>query len=92
MNIALSQKIFPAYVITLGVKAIYLLSVKTLQENLHDIAIHVCWRDCVLKWDRVYQFQNKTGSYQIQKYIYKGEFSTEKTYLQYMSKGVRAKT
>lgn len=45
--IALSQKIFPAYVIILGVIAIYLLSVKTLQENLHDIAIHVCCRDCV---------------------------------------------
>jgi hypothetical protein len=44
-----SQNIFSAYVIILGVIAIYLLSVKTLQENLHDTAIHVCWRDCVLR-------------------------------------------
>ena len=47
--IAQSQNIFSAYVIILGVIAIYLLSVKTLQENLHDTAIHVCWRDCVLR-------------------------------------------
>lgn len=40
MNSSITKD-FPAYVITLGVKAIYLLSVKTLKENLHDIAIFI---------------------------------------------------